>query len=203
MCAMCSFIIQCAVCRCCFASAPMHTVQWAKSLQCILCLQHPQSAAEVVLGLSLCSVEYCTIVQCLCSVCSVFSVVHTVFALRWIPAGSLSADAHLHWGSGGWHGGKQTDMHTQTDRWIRANTQIHKYTNTHETQYTHHIQTERWIGASPTWLDVQRKNRERQATYLALRAWIRWRFDWLIDIHCVGLFWFGLFDINCFAEEGD
>ena len=46
---------------------------------------------------------------------------HGVFALRWIPAGSLSGDAHRTFTSGIWHqwmgcGGIQTDMHTQTDR---------------------------------------------------------------------------------------
>ena len=56
--------------------------------------------------------------------CVVQCGAHGVFALRWIPAGSLSGDAHLHRGSGitGWDGGeyRQTCTHKQTDEYARA-----------------------------------------------------------------------------------
>ena len=143
MCAMCSFIIQCSVCSCCFASAPMHAVQLVKSLQCSLCLQHPQSAAgsvrvlkqsKAVLGLSLCSVEYCTIVQCVFSVQCGAHGVRASLNPSWFFVGRRTFTLGIWWMAWG-----ETDRHAHTNR--QMNTR--KYTNTHETQYTHHIQTER------------------------------------------------------------
>ena len=52
--------------------------------------------------------------QCVC-------VAHTEFALRWVPAGSLSADAHLHRDlAEGMGEHRQTCTHKQTDEYARA-----------------------------------------------------------------------------------
>ena len=59
--------------------------------------------------------------------------VFSVFALRWLPAGSLSAETHLHRGSGGGCIGenRQTCTHKQTDEYARAKQlDVHKHTNT-------------------------------------------------------------------------
>ena len=49
------------------------------------------------------------------------SVAHTEFALRWLPAGSLSADAHLHRDlAEGMGEHRQTCTHKQTDEYARA-----------------------------------------------------------------------------------
>ena len=102
----------CSVCRDCPA-VYIHCFQCVFLLFSVECVR-VQCGAQ--LHMPPCSAySFCPAVKLLFPVC-VFSVVHTVFALRWIPAGSLSADAHLHRGSGGWEGGIQTDMHTQTDR---------------------------------------------------------------------------------------
>ena len=109
-----------------------------------------QCSVFIALHTVSCSVHtFCPAVNLQFPVC-LFSVVHTVFALRWIPAGSLSADAHLHRGSGGWEGGIQTDMHTQTDRWIRT---------------------------SQTRLDVQRNTQRRMNLHICLQKAIDWCID--------------------------
>ena len=52
--------------------------------------------------------------QCVC-------IAHTEFALRWLPAGSLSADAHLHRDlAEGMGEHRQTCTHKQTDEYARA-----------------------------------------------------------------------------------
>ena len=62
----------------------------------------------------------CTVLVCVC-VFQCKCVAHTEFALRWLPAGSLSADAHLHRDlAEGMGEHRQTCTHKQTDEYARA-----------------------------------------------------------------------------------
>ena len=73
-----------------------------------------------------CTYNSCVKASELCNVCCTVSVcvccvAHTEFALRWLPAGSLSADAHLHRDlAEGMGEHRQTCTHKQTDEYARA-----------------------------------------------------------------------------------
>ena len=79
-------------------------------------------------GFCVCAMCYtCAMASELCNVCCTVSVrvcvcvAHTEFALRWLPAGSLSADAHLHRDlAEGMGEHRETCTHKQTDEYARA-----------------------------------------------------------------------------------
>ena len=77
---------------------------------CVQCVTVVQRPVNCVMSVAL----FYFVCVCVC-------VAHTEFALRWVPAGSLSADAHLHRDlAEGMGEHRQTCTHKQTDEYARA-----------------------------------------------------------------------------------
>ena len=137
------------------------------------------------------------------SMCDVQCGAHGVFALRWIPAGSLSGDAHLHRGSG-ISGGIQTDMHTQTDRWIRTSpTRLEFQRNRQRQIYLHiyvckkqlicfHHSKERFLWNSCS-VGVVFSIEMAPLQYYCLAVLLFLLYFWLFD--CSSLVWFGWYQL--------
>ena len=91
-------------------SAKIGEFEEKKDFVCVQCVTLVQWPVNCVMSVAL----FYFVCVCVC-------VAHTEFALRWVPAGSLSADAHLHRDlAEGMGEHRQTCTHKQTDEYARA-----------------------------------------------------------------------------------